>query len=39
MNVNMKVSEQRRCAASNGNQVLGMIRRNKTYKQFDSTSI
>ena len=28
MNANMKVSEQCRIAASNGNQVLGMIRRN-----------
>ena len=32
MNANMKVSEQCRIAASNGNQVLGMIRRNITYK-------
>ena len=31
MNANMKVSEQCRIAASNGNQVLGMIRRNITY--------
>ena len=30
MNGNMKVSEQCRIAASKGNQVLGMIRRNKT---------
>ncbi len=29
MNANMKVSEQCRIAASKGNQVLGMIRRNK----------
>ena len=29
---NMKVSEQCRIAASKGNQVLGMIRRNITYK-------
>ena len=32
MNANMKVSEQLRIAASKGNQVLGMIRRNITYK-------
>ena len=32
MNANMKVSEQCRIAASKGNQVLGMIRRNTTYK-------
>ena len=31
MNVNMKVSEQCRIAASKGNQVLGMIWRNITY--------
>ena len=31
MNANMKVSEQCRIAASKGNQVLGMIRRNITY--------
>ena len=30
---NMKVSEQCRIAASKGNQVLGMIRRNITYKE------
>ena len=30
MNANMKVSEQCRIAASNGNQVLGMIRRKIT---------
>ena len=30
MNANMKVSEQCRIAAPNGNQVLGMIRRNIT---------
>ena len=30
MNANMKGSEQRRIAASTGNQVLGMIRRNIT---------
>ena len=30
MNANMKVSEQCRIAASKGNQVLGMIRRNIT---------
>ena len=33
MNANMKVSEQCRIAAYKGNQVLGMIRRNKTYKE------
>ena len=33
MNVNMKVSEQCIIAASKGNQVLGMIRRNITYKE------
>ena len=33
MNANMKVSEQCRIAASKGNQVLGMIRRNITYKE------
>ena len=33
MNSNMKVSEQCRIAASKGNQVLGMIRRNITYKE------
>ena len=32
MNANMKVSEQCRIAACNGNQVIGMIRRNITYK-------
>ena len=32
MNANMKVSEQCRIAASKGNHVLGMIRRNMTYK-------
>ena len=32
MNSNMKVSEQSRIAAFKGNQVLGMIRRNITYK-------
>ena len=31
MNANMKVAEQCRIAASKGNQVLGMIRRNITY--------
>ncbi len=36
MNVNMKVSEQCRIAASKSNQVLGMIRRNIAgkYKSF-----
>ena len=33
MNANMKVSEQCRIAASKANQVLGMIRRNITYKE------
>ena len=33
MNANMKVSEQCRIAASKGNKVLGMIRRNITYKE------
>ena len=33
MNANMKVSEQCRIAASKGNQVLGMIRGNITYKE------
>ncbi len=32
MNANTKVSEQYRIAASKGNQILGMIRRNITYK-------
>ena len=32
MNANMKVSEQCRIAASKGNQVLGVIRRNISYK-------
>ena len=33
MNANMKFSDQCRIAASKGNQVLGMIRRNITYKE------
>ena len=33
MNASIKVSEQCRIAASKGNQVLGMIRRNITYKE------
>ena len=33
MLINMKVSEQCRIAASKGNQILGMIRRNITYKE------
>ena len=33
MNANMKVPEQCRIAASKGNQVIGMIRRNITYKE------
>ena len=32
MNANMKASEQFRIAASKGNQVIWMIRRNTTYK-------
>ena len=33
LNANMKVSEQCKIAASKGNQVLGMIRRNLTKKR------
>ena len=33
MNANMKVSEQCIIAASKGNQIIGMIRRNITYKK------
>ena len=33
LNANMKVSEQCKIAASKGNQVLGMIRRNITKKR------
>ena len=33
MNANMNVSEQCRIAASQGNQVIGMNRRNITYKE------
>ena len=33
INANMKVSEQFKIAASKGKQVLGMIRRNITYKE------
>ena len=33
MNANMKVSEQCRIAASNGNQIIGMIHRHITYKE------
>ena len=33
MNANKKVSEQCRIAASKGNQVLGMIRRNLIFKE------
>ena len=33
MNANMKVSEQCRIAATKGNQILGMIRRDITYKE------
>ena len=33
MSANMKVSEQCSIAASKGNQILGMIRRNITYKE------
>ena len=32
INAKMKVSEQCRIAASKGNQIIGMIRRNITYK-------
>ena len=35
INDNMKVSEQRRIEASKGNAILGMIRRNITYKGRD----
>ncbi len=34
MNANMKVSEQCIIAASRGNQIHGIIRRNITYKEF-----
>ena len=37
MNTDMKVSEQCRIAASKGSQVLGMIRRNITYKENSLT--
>ena len=33
LSVDMKVSEQRRIAASKGNQILGLIRRTITYKE------
>ena len=33
MNANMKVSDHCRIAASKANQILGMIRRNITYKE------
>ena len=36
INANMKVSEQCRIVGSKGNQILGMIRRNITYKQKGS---
>ena len=40
INANMKVSEQCRIAGAKGNQVLGMIRRNITYKEeFDCTPV
>ena len=40
INDNMNVSEQCRIAASKGNQVLGMVRTNITYKEnFDYTSV
>ena len=35
INANMKVSEQCRIAACKGNQILGMIQRNITYKDRD----
>ena len=38
MDANMKFSEQCRIAASKGNRVLGMIRRNKE-KEFDCTPV
>ena len=33
INANMKVSEHYKIAASQGNHILGMIRRNITYKE------
>ena len=36
MNANIKVSDQSKIAASKGNQVIGMIRRNITYKEKGS---
>ena len=41
MNANMKVSEQCRIAAFKGNHILGMIRRNISYKEksFDCTPV
>ena len=36
INANMKVSDQCRIAASKGNPILGMIRRNITYRENDS---
>ena len=33
INVDMKVSEQCGIAAANGNQILGLIRRNMVYKE------
>ena len=40
MNANMKVSDKCRIAASRGNQILGMIRKNITQrKKFDYTSV
>ena len=33
VNVKMKVSEQRKIAASHGNQIFGMIRRKIIYKE------
>ena len=37
INTNMNISEQCRLAASKGNEVLGMIRRNITYKEKSLT--
>ena len=41
INANMKVSEQCRIAASKSNHILGMIRRNITYKEkgIDCTAV
>ena len=39
INAEMKVSEQYGIAASNGNQILGLIRRNITYKETSVETI